>query len=571
MGGTMDDPARVRGWSRRLWFASITVVLSLLVIELASRFLENAASRLRDPAGEYIAPDHVVPIFELGASRKGRLIYMRTRHHWIRQDVRFRAQKGPDTFRVFCLGGSAAQGWPHETVDTYPALLQRKLRRLLPDRRIEVVDVAGNSYASQRVKAVFDEIISYDPDLILIYTGNNEFLEEGISRSRPRIASPWRHSAALRILHGSLLRQGETFDGDHGTAATTSARAQYALAVASGGRRQPEMCQTIRSRYSDNITTMARTARARGVDLMLLTVPVNLVDWKPNVSAHRLAGPEREAWMVSYREGVVALEEDRAADAARSLHAAVALDKEHAASWYYLGRALRRIGRYPEALAAFEAAVEHDALPSRSIFDDDLRVVARSEGVPIVDLVGLFARHSPGGLVGFDQFVDYVHPTPASNERIAHEIVKRLAERQMLPEPIGSSDVAATRIRISPNAGENLFALSRLYSQFLVMRQYDTTGAIASRFKAAIARAQALHDSEGKLDALVARIDLTQEVLDRYRMLLRSEEIGTLDQDFTPTQANIIRHNYAVMMQRNATHERFDFEIDIPRRRGQSK
>ena len=79
------------------------------------------------------------------------------------RDTQFTAVKAPGTLRVFLLGSSAAAGWPHHEQSngyTIAADLARKLRMLYPEKLVEVLNVAGPTYGSHRVKFVFDEIIT---------------------------------------------------------------------------------------------------------------------------------------------------------------------------------------------------------------------------------------------------------------------------------------------------------------------------------------------------------------------------------------------------------------------------
>lgn len=566
----MSSPLpRVHSHFRRALFAAITILLCLSVIEVAARALEALDGRLGGPESQFITPDNVVPAFQLVRKRNGHQVYVRTRYHWIPMEGTFRARKEPGTYRVFCLGGSAAMGWPHEAGDAYPALLRRKLRKLLPGRRVEVLNVGGNTYASYRVKVVFDEIVEYEPDLILIYSGNNEFLEQGVYGTR--LPVPWRHSAALRIVSAALPGRGGTFDvGGYGVESVARTRMNFAFGVASVLRRDPEQFQLVRNQYRHHIATMVRTARERGIDVMLLTVPVNLADWRPNVSANSVDGPQRRAWQASYRKGVFALEGGRPDEAIEALRAALELDEQHAATWYSLGRALRARGRDPEALTAFETAVEHDAYPFRSLFNEDLREIAAAEDVQVVDLVAMFARHSPGGLVGLDQFVDYVHPTVASNERIAHAIVERLVEREALPGQVKAEDLARVRIPIAPDVEEGLSALVGLFSQFLIMRQYDAIEEIGRRLKAAVARERDESALPAALGKLVARVDWALEVVGRYKELVRSQELGIVEDTFSAVEADAIYRDYAAMMRRIEAVGRLseaDLEAYIPTRR----
>ena len=44
-------------------------------------------------------------------------------------------------------------------------------------RRFEMINLGGLAYGSHRLRIIASEILGYDPDLVLIYAGHNEFEE----------------------------------------------------------------------------------------------------------------------------------------------------------------------------------------------------------------------------------------------------------------------------------------------------------------------------------------------------------------------------------------------------------
>ncbi len=72
-------------------------------------------------------------------------------------EQRFRASKPPEGFRIFVLGGSSAYGFPWGARVAFPQQLKAGLRAVWPDRTIEVVNAAGMSYASHRLRILTHE------------------------------------------------------------------------------------------------------------------------------------------------------------------------------------------------------------------------------------------------------------------------------------------------------------------------------------------------------------------------------------------------------------------------------
>ena len=73
-----------------------------------------------------------------------------------------------------------------------------------------MVNCGGISYASYRLVPILEEVLGYEPDLIILYTGHNEFLED---RTFDHIAGRGRLvnaslEAASRLRTFTLLREG---------------------------------------------------------------------------------------------------------------------------------------------------------------------------------------------------------------------------------------------------------------------------------------------------------------------------------------------------------------------------
>ena len=86
--------------------------------------------------------------------------------------------KAPGTYRIFTLGGSTTYGRPYDDKTSFSGWLREFLPMADSQRNWEVINAGGISYASYRVAHLMEELVNYQPDLFIIYTGHNEFLEE---------------------------------------------------------------------------------------------------------------------------------------------------------------------------------------------------------------------------------------------------------------------------------------------------------------------------------------------------------------------------------------------------------
>src|SRR5690606_27327237 len=82
-------------------------------------------------------------------------------------------QQPASGIRIFCLGGSTVRGRPYTTESAFARWLQIELAARDPDHNYEVVNCGGLSYASYRLSRILEEVLAYEPDLIIVATGHN--------------------------------------------------------------------------------------------------------------------------------------------------------------------------------------------------------------------------------------------------------------------------------------------------------------------------------------------------------------------------------------------------------------
>ena len=88
----------------------------------------------------------------------------------------FAARKAPGTVRLFALGGSTLVGFPNAPGLDFPSFLELMLADAFPDRRSEVINCGITAVNSHCVLDFAREVLDYDPDLIVVYMGHNEFV-----------------------------------------------------------------------------------------------------------------------------------------------------------------------------------------------------------------------------------------------------------------------------------------------------------------------------------------------------------------------------------------------------------
>ena len=87
--------------------------------------------------------------------------------------IRLAVRKPSDVYRIVVLGGSAAQGVPDGSY-AFSRFLEIMLSRRYPSVRFEVINAAMTAVNSHVMLQVARDAKAIEPDLFIVYMGNNE-------------------------------------------------------------------------------------------------------------------------------------------------------------------------------------------------------------------------------------------------------------------------------------------------------------------------------------------------------------------------------------------------------------
>ena len=439
--------------NRRRWWRGLLLRLGAVLVGLAPFVVAEIVLVTLDwgrPAHRddpFVGFSAVWPLFVPSADGT-RYEIAESRQGFFRPDG-FAAKKGPDEFRIFCLGGSTVQGRPFAIETSFTTWLELNLQAADPRRRWDVVNCGGVSYASYRLVPILEEVLRYEPDLVILYTGHNEFLEDreyGQIRDMPRAAA-WTWELLTQTRTYNLVReayvrlagssQGAALQGRPVLGPETDAMLDYQDGLARYHRDEPWRRGVI-EHFRYNLARMVQMARDAGVAVILMNPVCNLRDSPPLKSQHRdgLTPQEQRRWDSLCREAESQLGTDVSA-AAELLGQAAAIDDQHAGLHYSLAKCYDALKRTAEAREAYLRAKELDVCPLRILqaMNDAILEIARRTGTPMVDVWDLFAERSRDGIPGGYLLIDHVHPTIAGHRLIADALTGELV-RQGIVRPV---------------------------------------------------------------------------------------------------------------------------------------
>jgi len=362
----------------------------------------------------------------------------------------FELRKEPGTFRIFTLGGSTTYGHPFADATSFSGWLRKLLGRI-PDSavRYEVINAGGISYASYRVVTVLKELLKYEPDLFVIYTGHNEFLEtrtykdffnqSSLTFKTRELLSRLKSYRLLARCYRNL-RANFTRGPEPGSQASTNVltpEVQTILDRSAGleyYQRDTLFFRGVFEHFHYNVARMKRLCRQAGVPVLFLEPVDNIKDFSPFKSQHRDGMDSRT--LVRFdrlmSEGFSLLGEGWIGEGLEKFKEALAIDSLYADCNFYLGKAYLEAGDTATAGRYLLAARELDVCPLRA--QEPIHKILREETAgsddpDLLDLPGLFRQLSPGGLIGEEVLVDHIHPFPEGYLRIALEILEWMREK----------------------------------------------------------------------------------------------------------------------------------------------
>lgn len=349
----------------------------------------------------------------------------------------FAAERSDDRLRVFVLGGSAAMGFPHKNhgVDR---LLAAQLRALFPNRDVEVVNTAMTSVNSHVVYQVAKTLPAESADVAVILMGNNEVVGPyGPGTFNQNFLSSLSAIRALQALKRTRLWQ--LLNSALSEVQSSDAKADLEwqgmqMFVDNGVAEGDPRMSAVYDHFEGNLRDIVDTLDAKGMHVVLSTVPVNLRQSAPFLSVSRddiSAGDETKLMALRERAELQALN-GRWREAQDLWQQAIALDAGHADSHFQLATSLENLGEYALARSHYERALDLDGLRFRA----DTRINAIIEGVAreydssqvsFVHSSKGFDRASAPYAPGWDLLVEHVHYDFSGNAVLARIFARAIA------------------------------------------------------------------------------------------------------------------------------------------------
>jgi len=328
--------------------------------------------------------------------------------------------------KVFAYGGSCIAGWPEKSFG-FVEQSSYWLEKLFVSDGIGIINFGNSGEGSTHVLERLEQTIHLDPDAVIIFSGNNEFLDEKSLKTQNELLdffleSSFQKSSFVRLIYVFLD--------------PIYARMQRIPFLVPRIRLDDHLVNAFGNEietYRQNMQTIVQLLRRERVPLLLCTVPSNLF-WPPIYQNRTEINPSVE-YERNVQDCLRLLDNGNTREAEQAIRKMTRVGHENEAMEVYLQGMLHyKLGEYEKAFSSLKAAKDLDPFPTRAVteFNEIVFEFSQEPGVYLVDLENHFRKKAKHGIVGYDLIGDNCHPTPLGHSLIANKIVESISTNDII-------------------------------------------------------------------------------------------------------------------------------------------
>jgi tetratricopeptide (TPR) repeat protein len=364
----------------------------------------------------------------------------------------FKKKKDANTFRIFALGESSTAGYPYNHNVAFPRMLKYRLQRTYPNLNIEIINLGITAINSYAVLDFTKELVNYEPDAVVIYTGHNEYYGAlGVASTN----SIGRNTLFVNLM--IKLKQFKLFQalGKLWEKVLLIKNPQITNKSENLMRRMAQQQIPLNDKvykagciqFNSNLQRTLAILEKKQIPVFIGDLISNEKDQMPFIS--RLFSDEPNVdWEVHYKEALVQLKNTNYEKAAEQLNKAIEIDSSYAMAHYFLGQIAFREGNYDLAQKCFVNAKELDLLRFRAPeeFNSIIHSLAKNHNAVIVNLKEIFSQNSYEGVIGNNLILEHLHPNISGYRLIADSFYEAIFAAQIIPSSVANY-ISAEEIR----------------------------------------------------------------------------------------------------------------------------
>ncbi len=346
--------------------------------------------------------------------------------------------KEKNTFRIFLLGESAALGDPNPPFG-FGRILERMLQARYPSIRFEIVNVSVTAINSHAILPIAKECLSLQPDLLLLYMGNNEVIGPfgAASAITPYASNLFFIQSRLLLLH-TKIGQWIQHISDRlflDSNPQTSWKGMEMMSEKNYVRLSDPHLQKVYNHFESNLQAIVTLASHARIPLLVSTIGTNLRDCPPLASLHNPIVPKEQLdqWNLIYQKGIAEENESHFPEAVDAFLQAEAIDPHFAELQFLLGRCYLKLGDPSQAKSRFILAQDEDVLRFRADSEINRRIRKNvfekaTNGIYFIDIAKMLEEKSPDRIPGSEFFYEHVHFNFSGNYNVACSLLDAIGQ-----------------------------------------------------------------------------------------------------------------------------------------------
>jgi tetratricopeptide (TPR) repeat protein len=383
----------------------------------------------------------------------------------------FKKKKDNNTLRIFVLGESTTIGYPYFHNGSFHRWLEYRLIHTYPDKNFEIINLSLTAVNSYTVLSFAKELVNYEPDAVLIYTGHNEFYGALGAASTQNLGS--NPDVINFILSLRDLRLAQLIINIY----TDIKNAFGTTGLKPGGDRMQLMVAKQEIPYGsdlyekgviqfrDNMDEIMNLFNKRHIPLFVSNLVSNEKDLKPFISFEPDSIKSR-GFKNNFALGLEFFENGDFNFAEAYFKKANELYNSNALCNFYLGRLAYKKNDFLLAKKYFLKAKDLDGLRFRAPEQFNEILVQLSHKYPnthLVDTRAAFENNADHHIIGDELTVDHVHPELKGYAIMSDVFYEAIRKYQVIPATNGN-DMTFKQLlqKMPPNVVDSLAGVYRV-------------------------------------------------------------------------------------------------------------
>jgi len=358
----------------------------------------------------------------------------------------FKKEKDSNTVRIFVLGESTTIGYPYFHNGSFHRWLQYRLTHTYPDKNFEIINLSLTAVNSFTVLGFAKEVVNYQPDAVLIYTGHNEFYGAMGAASTQNLGSnPHLINFILGLrnlrLAQLIINIYEGLKKSSGTPGLKPGGDRMQLMVAKQEiPYHSDLYEKGTTQFRDNMDQIMNLFSDHHIPLFVSDLVSNEKDLKPFIS-FKPDSIKFPVFKTVFNTGLKAFENNDLSSANTSFKKADDIYGSSALCNYYLGQLAYKQNDFVNAKKYFLKAKDLDGLRFRAPEQFNEILVTLCNKYPnthLVDTRAAFENDADHQIIGDELTVDHVHPNLRGYAIMSDVFYEAIKKYQVIPAANGN-------------------------------------------------------------------------------------------------------------------------------------